>query len=228
MISIYICCFLYYITDDYAKCDLFKGQWVEDSKGPLYTNTTCSTIPTSKDCFLHGRNDKEFLYWRWKPHRCELARFEPMTFFQIMRNKRLAFIGDSVARNQVESLLCLLSQEEAPIDVYKDAKDRSRTWFFPKSNFTLMVLWTRFLVKGVEKEVGVFDLELDQVDEKWSYDVNQGLVDYAIVSSAQWYFKKKYLYEGGKLVGCLYCNETNLTEFKVSFAIGKAFQTTLR
>uniref|UniRef100_A0A803KQS2 Trichome birefringence-like N-terminal domain-containing protein n=1 Tax=Chenopodium quinoa TaxID=63459 RepID=A0A803KQS2_CHEQI len=154
------------------------------------------TIPTSKDCFLHGRNDKEFLYWRWKPHKCELPRFELSTFFQIMREKRLAFIGDSVARNQMESLLCILSQEEAPIDVYKDAKDRSRTWFFPRNNFTLMVLWTRFLVKGVEREGGVYDFHLDQVDEKWGYNVSQGLVDYAIVSSAQWYFRKNYLFEG--------------------------------
>ncbi|KNA12612.1 hypothetical protein SOVF_123920 [Spinacia oleracea] len=213
---------------NYGKCDLFKGKWVEDhTKNPPYTNATCSTIPISKDCFLHGRNDKEFLYWKWKPDKCELPRFEPKTFFQIMRDKRLAFIGDSVARNQMESLLCILSQEEAPIDVYKDAKDRSRTWFFPRNNFTLMVLWTKFLVKGVEREGGVYDLHLDQVDEIWGYNVNQGLVDYAIVSSAQWYFRKNYLFQGGKLIGCLYCNESNLTQFKVSFAIGKAFQTAL-
>ncbi|KAL2932881.1 Protein ALTERED XYLOGLUCAN 4-like [Bienertia sinuspersici] len=215
--------------DKNAHCDLFDGQWVEDSKGfPLYTNATCPTIPTSKDCFLHGRNDKDFLYWRWKPHKCKLPRFELTTFYKIMRNKRLAFIGDSLARNQMESLLCLISQEEAPIDVYKDAKDRSRTWFFPRNNFTLMVLWTRFLVKGVEKGGGVFDLHLDEVDENWAHNVSQGLVDYAIVSSAQWYFKKNYLYEGRKLIGCLYCNQINLTQFKVSFASGKAFQTTLR
>ena len=145
-----------------------------------------------------------------------------------MNNKKLAFIGDSIARNQIDSLICLLTQQEYPINAYKDAKDRSRVWFFPKSNFTLMVLWTRFLVKGVEKG-GVFDLHLDQVDENWGYNVSQWEVDYAIVSSVQWYFKKHYLYEGGDLIGCLNCSEDDhLTEFSVSFAVKKAFQTAFR
>ncbi|XP_074303601.1 xyloglucan O-acetyltransferase 3-like [Silene latifolia] len=217
------------LTDhDISRCDLFDGQWVQDPKGPLYKNTSCSTIPSSKNCFLHGRNDTEFLYWRWKPYGCELTRFEPTTFLDIVRDKRLAFIGDSVARNQMESLLCLLSQEETPIDVFKDAKDRSRTWFFPRSNFTLMVLWTRFLIKGVEREGGVFDLHLDQVDENWAQNVSHGVVDFAIVSDSQWFFKKNYLYENGKLIGSLDCNETDVNEFDVGFTIGKAFQTTLR
>ncbi|KAK9726821.1 hypothetical protein RND81_05G239300 [Saponaria officinalis] len=177
---------------------------------------------------MHGRNDTEFLYWRWKPHNCELLRFEPVTFFKTVQNKKLAFIGDSVARNQMESLLCLLSQEEAPIDVFKDAKDRSRKWYFPRNNFTLMVLWTRFLINGVEKEGGVFDLYIDKVDEKWAQNVSEGMVDFAIVSNAQWFFKKSYLYENGELIGCVYCNEANVSNFDVGFVMGKAFQTTLR
>ncbi|KAL9228460.1 hypothetical protein vseg_004042 [Gypsophila vaccaria] len=129
----------------------------------------------------------------------------------------------------MESLLCLLSQEDTPVDVFKDAKDRSRTWYFPRNNFTLVVLWTRFLVKGVEREGGVFDLHVDEVDEKWARNVSLGFVDYAIVSNAQWFFKKSYLYEHGKLIGCVYCDdESNVTNFDVGFAIGKAFQTTLR
>ena len=91
-----------------------------------------------------------------------------------------------------------------------------------------MMLWTRFLVKGVEKEGGVFELHLDQVDDNWAQNVSNGLVDYAIVSNAQWFFKKNHLFEDGKLIVCVYCNEANVTEFDVGFAIGRAFQTTLR
>ena len=208
---------------------MFKGKWVRDPRGSRYTSASCPTIPTVKDCFLHGRNDRDFLYWRWKPDECNLPRFESKAFFQIVHGKKLAFIGDSLARNQMESLLCLLSQEEAPIDVYKDPKDRFRTWFFPRNNFTLMVLWSKFLVKAVEKEPRVvFNLHLDQVDERWAQNVSQGFVDFAIISDSQWYFKKNYLYEGGKLLGCIYCNETDVTEFGVEFAIGRAIQTTLR
>lgn len=214
---------------DAQNCDLFKGRWVRDPEGPRYTNASCPTIPMVKDCFLHGRNDRDFLYWRWKPDECALPRFEPKTFFRIVHGKKLAFIGDSLARNQMESLLCLITQEETPIDVYKDPKDRYRTWFFPRNNFTLMVLWTKFLVRAEEKEPRVvFNLHLDQVDERWAQNVSQGHVDFAIISDSQWYFKKNYLYEGGKLLGCIFCNETNVTTFGVEFAIGKAIQTALR
>ena len=91
-----------------------------------------------------------------------------------------------------------------------------------------MVLWTRFLVKAVQKEADVFDLHLDQVDDRWALNVSHGLVDFAIVSDSQWFFKKNYLYEEGRLLGCIYCNETNVTGYGAGFAIKKAFQTALR
>lgn len=52
----------------------------------------------------------DFVNWRWKPDECELPRFDSMAFLHLLRGKKLAFIGDSVARNHMESLLCILSQ----------------------------------------------------------------------------------------------------------------------
>lgn len=98
-----------YIVED-EECDLFKGQWVPDLRGPLYTNSSCKSIPESKNCFKNGRKDTDFLNWKWKPEKCELPEFDPNAFLEIVRGKKMAFIGDSVARNHVESLLCLLSQ----------------------------------------------------------------------------------------------------------------------
>lgn len=103
-------------TDDVGvgdeSCDLFKGGWIWDGGGekvPLYTNWSCKTLPDPKNCLLHGRADKDYLQWRWKPEQCELPIFDPSTFLNIVQGKALAFVGDSVARNQMESLLCLLS-----------------------------------------------------------------------------------------------------------------------
>ena len=90
-------------------CDLFKGHWVPDKRGSLYTNSSCSTIPASKNCIKHGRSDRYFLFWRWKPDGCDLPRFNPKAFLSMVRGKKMSFIGDSVARNHMESLLCLLS-----------------------------------------------------------------------------------------------------------------------
>ena len=52
----------------------------------------------------------DFVNWRWKPDECELPRFDPTAFLHLLRGKKLAFIGDSVSRNHMESLLCILSQ----------------------------------------------------------------------------------------------------------------------
>ena len=96
--------------DEILNCDLFKGHWIPDLEGSQYTNSSCTTIPTSKNCFHHGRKDVDFLNWRWKPDQCDLPRFDPKTFLEFVQGKKLAFIGDSVARNHMDSLLCLLSK----------------------------------------------------------------------------------------------------------------------
>lgn len=101
--------FFFFNSLEEERCDLFSGYWVQDLRGSQYTNVSCSSIPESKNCFMQGRPDAGFSQWRWKPDGCELPRFDPGTFFEIVRGKTMAFIGDSVARNHVESLLCLLS-----------------------------------------------------------------------------------------------------------------------
>lgn len=91
------------------KCNLFAGKWIPDSSGPIYTNNSCGNlIDGHQNCITNGRPDLDFLYWKWKPHDCLLPRFDPRRFLQLMRNKSWAFIGDSIVRNHVESLLCML------------------------------------------------------------------------------------------------------------------------
>uniref|UniRef100_A0A7C9CIL9 Uncharacterized protein n=2 Tax=Opuntia streptacantha TaxID=393608 RepID=A0A7C9CIL9_OPUST len=212
------------------KCDLFEGHWVPDMNGSLYTKSSCLTIPDSKNCQKNGRKDSEYLNWRWKPEQCELPRFDTHKFLTIVGGKKLGFIGDSVARNHMDSLLCLLSQVETPIDVYKDSEDRFRTWHFPASNFTLMILWSKFLIKYEERMVnnsgtGVFNLHLDKVDEKWASKI-PGL-DYVIISDAHWFSRKNYLYDQDKLIGCVYCNDVNITDFGLNFSIRMSLRSAL-
>uniref|UniRef100_A0A7N0T2L4 Trichome birefringence-like N-terminal domain-containing protein n=1 Tax=Kalanchoe fedtschenkoi TaxID=63787 RepID=A0A7N0T2L4_KALFE len=211
-------------------CDLFNGRWVPDMRGSAYTNWTCPTIPTSKNCFLNGREDRDFVNWRWKPDGCDLPRFDPRLFLRIMRNKKLAFVGDSVARNHMESLLCLLSQEETPEDKYKDSEDRFRTWYFPGHNFTLSVLWTKFLVAEEERTVngsgtGIFNLHLDRIDPNWGDHLAD--LDYMVLSDAHWFFRKLYLYRRSNLVGCIYCDEKDVESHSPDFGLRMAFRAAL-
>ncbi|KNA25836.1 hypothetical protein SOVF_002900 [Spinacia oleracea] len=117
------------------------------------------------------------------------------------------------------------------MDVHKDSEDRFRTWHFPSSNFTLMIFWSKFLVKSEERMVnnsgtGSFNLHFDKIDEKWASKL-PGL-DYVIVSTAHWFFRKNYLYEQGKLIGCVYCDEPNTPELGLNYALRMSIRSALK
>ncbi|ONK69508.1 uncharacterized protein A4U43_C05F23670 [Asparagus officinalis] len=212
-------------------CNLFDGRWVRDYGRNAYGRKNCRTIPESKDCARYGK-DQGFVHWRWKPRRCDLPRFDAKKFLRIVRGKRMAFVGDSVSRNQMESLLCLLTQVETPIDIQeKDSEDRFRTWYFRSYDFILMTLWTKFLIAGTERTVngtgtGAFNLHLDKLDTSWTQKLPW--INYVVISAGHWYFRKNYLYENNKLIGCIYCSEDKLKDFEPTYAIRKACETTLQ
>ncbi|XP_031284669.1 protein ALTERED XYLOGLUCAN 4-like [Pistacia vera] len=213
-----------------ANCDLFKGHWVPDDKGSRYTDSSCLTIPESNNCFMQGRKDDDFLKWRWKPDDCDLPRFDAKVFLDMVRGNKMAFIGDSVARNQLESLLCLLAQEEVPKDIYKDPEDRLRIWNFRGHDFTLMTLWSRFLVVGDRKVINgsseYYNLHLDKIDESWT--TNLPTIDYAIIAVEHWFFRPIYLYEGPNIVGCVYCYNSSITNVGVIGAIQMTFRAAFK
>ena len=86
------------------------GDWIPNPAGPAYTNDTCDIIEHHQNCMKNGRPDSGYLYWRWKPRNCELPQFNAERFFELMRNKSWALVGDSISRNHVQSLLCMLSK----------------------------------------------------------------------------------------------------------------------
>ncbi|KAG6469226.1 hypothetical protein ZIOFF_073932 [Zingiber officinale] len=222
------------INDD---CDLFEGKWVRDHGGPAYTNRSCRILPESQNCDKYGK-DQDFVNWRWKPAECDLRRFDPVAFLEAVRGKTMAFASDSVGRNQKDSLVCLLSQAsiciivEYPLNLKGDKEENQITnWYFQSYDFTLMLLWTRFLVQEQERVVngtgtGDFDLHLDRVDTNWTEKLP--LVNYLIISSGHWFFRNLYLYENGKIIGCVYCGQANLTNYDFTYAIRRAFRTALQ
>lgn len=208
------------------KCDLFTGDWIPNPSGPVYTNESCQLIETHQNCMKNGRPDSAYLYWRWSPRDCELPQFDPYRFLELMRNKAWALIGDSITRNHVQSLLCILSKVEQPDHVYHDKGYKSRRWVFPSYNFTISVLWSPFLVEAAifEDMNGVstseVELHLDQLDKKW-VDQYQNL-NYMIISTGKWFLKNTIYYENGTVVGCHSCSNKNLTVLGFDFAYQKA------
>ncbi|KAI3894327.1 hypothetical protein MKX03_029329 [Papaver bracteatum] len=211
-------------------CDYSNGEWVEDKMGPLYNGTICGTIKDGQNCMAHGRPDSGYLYWRWKPSQCQLPRFEPTKFLSLLENKHLAFVGDSMARNQLESLLCLLSSVSPPDLVYTNGDDNKfRRWHFPSHNVNVSVYWSPFLVKGIEKSNTGFNfnkLFLDSVDNRWALDLEQ--IDMLVLSVGHWFLHPAVYYENDSVLGCHACEGLNHAEIGFFDVLRKAVKTTLK
>lgn len=98
-----------FLAEQGDGCDVFNGGWVWDEAYPLYQSKDCSFMDDGFRCAENGRPDMFYTKWRWQPKDCNLPRFNATLMLERLRNKRLAFVGDSIGRNQWESLLCMLS-----------------------------------------------------------------------------------------------------------------------
>lgn len=212
-----------------SSCDYTNGEWVRDNKGPLYSDTNCGTIKDGRNCMSHGRTDKGYLNWRWKPRNCNILRFNPQSFLQILKGKHLAFVGDSMARNQLESLLCMLSSFSPPNLVYSKGDDNKfRRWHFPSHNVNVSIYWSPFLVKGIEKdgERNYNKLYLDSIDERWASDLDS--IDMVVLSIGHWYLHPAIYHDGDLRLGCHALESLNCTEIGFYDVFAKAFNTTLK
>ncbi|KAL6657476.1 hypothetical protein ACP70R_005256 [Stipagrostis hirtigluma subsp. patula] len=109
--------------DDLASMSV-DGEWVRDGgRRPLYEPGRCPFVDEGFRCRENGRPDGDYATWTWRPRRCTLPRFDAGKLLGILRNRRLVFVGDSIGRNQWESMLCMLSSAVAagePGAVYEE------------------------------------------------------------------------------------------------------------
>lgn len=184
-----------------SGCDLYHGNWVHDPLGPLYTNNTCPVLTQMQNCQGNGRPDKDYENWRWKPFQCDIPRFDPRKFLELMRGKTLAFIGDSVARNQMESMLCILWQVEVP----KNRGNRNmQRYYFRSASVMIVRIWSSWLVKVTSEPfdyapAGVDKLHLDAPDPKLMEHIPN--FDVVVLSSGHWFAKQSVYILNNEIVG---------------------------
>ncbi|KAK1305387.1 hypothetical protein QJS10_CPB11g00354 [Acorus calamus] len=95
-----------------TMCDYSSGRWVhdEDYGHRTYYSEECPFLDPGFRCRRNGRADVGYLNWRWRPDVCELPSFNASEMLERSRNRRIVFAGDSIGRNQWESLVCMLAQ----------------------------------------------------------------------------------------------------------------------
>ncbi|PWA66860.1 PMR5 N-terminal domain, PC-Esterase, Trichome birefringence/trichome birefringence-like 1 [Artemisia annua] len=142
---------------DLVKCDLFDGEWVKDESYPLFKPGSCSLIDEQFNCYVNGRPDKGFQMLRWKPKGCSLPRLDGSNMLQMLRGKRLVFVGDSLNRNMWESLICILRNSvKDQLNVYEASgrhhfrSEPSYSFVFKDYNCTVEFFVAPFIVRESE------------------------------------------------------------------------------
>ncbi|OMO68930.1 hypothetical protein COLO4_29339 [Corchorus olitorius] len=174
------------LVESLMNCDLFDGMWVKDNSYPLYKPGSCSFIDEQFSCVINGRPDKEFQKLKWKPRGCTLPRLNGGHMLELLRGKRLVFVGDSLNRNMWESLVCILKNAaKNPKNVYEAhgrsyfRGEASYSFIFKDYNCTIEFFVSPFLVRewempdqnGKKKETLRLDLVGKSSDQYKSADI---------------------------------------------------------
>ncbi|CAN4113399.1 unnamed protein product [Withania somnifera] len=210
------------------ECDITKGKWVFDESYPLYTNASCPYIDEGFSCETNGRLDKNYMKWRWQPQDCDIPRFNATQMLELIRGMRLVFVGDSINRNQWESMLCLLMGAiKDPRKVYETrgrriTKEKGNYCFkFVDYQCTVEYYVTHFLVHEGKARIGskrVQTLRIDTIDKSSS---RWRGADILVFNTAHWWSHHK------TKAGKNYYQERNQVHprLDVSTAFGKALTT---
>ncbi|MCO5593636.1 hypothetical protein L7F22_047651 [Adiantum nelumboides] len=140
-------------------CDYTVGSWVKSEKLPLYSGSSCKKwLSGMWACrLMPGRPNFNYENVRWQPNGCNLPEFNSEDFLARMQNKVVAFVGDSIGRQQYQSLMCMLTggDDEALVEdvskVYGLVKPRGAiradgtAQRFMKFNTTVIYYWSASL-----------------------------------------------------------------------------------
>ncbi|CAM0885238.1 unnamed protein product [Alopecurus aequalis] len=231
---------LQYIASTYnqaastSSCDYSEGEWVSAPGHRRYNGTECN-VKDSENCIRNGRQDTGYLDWRWQPSAagCPLPDFDATKFLDALHGKHVAFFGDSMARNQAESLICLLSTSFPYRMVYRDRNQGTRKfwrWAFPSHNVTVSSYWAPFLARaegGSENfSVPYNSVFFDALAERWSADADT--MDIAVVSIGHWFPNPSIYYNGSDVLGTHLLPDFNHTEIGFFSPYREAIRMTLR
>ncbi|KAJ4849273.1 hypothetical protein Tsubulata_018530, partial [Turnera subulata] len=132
------------INEEKMKCNIFDGNWVYEPHGYLtYTAGECPFLSPQVSCQRNGRQDFEYERWSWEAKGCDIPRFNATNMLEILRGKRVIIVGDSLNRNQWESLACLLYSAIPSFQAHVNVN----SGLYKDYNLSVEFYWSPFLVE---------------------------------------------------------------------------------
>ncbi|OAY54662.1 protein trichome birefringence-like 41 isoform X1 [Manihot esculenta] len=136
------------------ECDFFSGRWEIDEEYPLYNSSACPFIEREFGCQKNGRPDSLYTKYAWKPLACDLQRLNAEQMLERFRGKSIMFVGDSLSRNQWQSLTCIL-HSSLPNANYTIARQGDvSTFTFTDYGVKVMLDRNVYLVDVVREPIG--------------------------------------------------------------------------
>ncbi|XP_047327611.1 protein trichome birefringence-like 38 [Impatiens glandulifera] len=167
-------------------CNLFVGKWVIDSSYPFYNSSSCPWIDAQFNCQKFHRPDTQYLKYAWKPQSCDLPRFNGLDLLKRWKGKKIMFVGDSLSRNQWQSLLCMIhASAPSAKTTYSIKHDLISSVSFDEYGVIISLYHTTYLVDIVPEKIGrVLKLDSIQAGESW-----KGM-DFLIFNTWHWWVHK--------------------------------------
>ncbi|KAL6605881.1 hypothetical protein ACP70R_041534 [Stipagrostis hirtigluma subsp. patula] len=213
------------------SCDYSEGRWVPAPGHARRYNATACPAKESHDCIRNGRPDTGYLDWRWQPAAagCRLPAFDAAAFLSAARGKHVAFVGDSMARNQAQSLVCLLGAAFPRRVVHPDPDPWTRQcwrWEFPTHGVTVSVYWApylaRFTGKAQNYSMPYTVVHLDALADRWAADADT--MDVVVLAAGHWLLNGAVYRSGGEVVGVHNQPELNYTDIGYAIPMREAYR----
>ncbi|PIA59475.1 hypothetical protein AQUCO_00400392v1 [Aquilegia coerulea] len=201
------------IKANLTSCNSYVGNWVQDDTYPMYQYSKCPFIDSGFNCQMYGRSDSDYLKYRWKPATCELPRFNGLNFLLKMRGKTVMFVGDSLGRNQWESMICMVLAVAPGSSTQMLKGEPLSTFKFIDYNVTISFYRAQYLV-DIDMVNGSRILRLDEISD--NSNIWKTSVDVLSFNTGHWWTHKgdQQGWDYMELEGVLYQDMNRLDAFE--------------